>query len=421
MNEIKYSYDGSLAQIRERGLLQNLKRFQIIKIVRENKLISRRELSKRTHLDAPTVSRVTKELIRENILEEVGKDSSTSLGRNPIWLTLKKSSRFLIGLDIGAYETKAVITNLESEVICQHSDLTYRGRDEKAMLAFIVEIINSLLSSGSIAQNDVEGIGIAVSGVIDNEKGKVVVSCNLPTIQGIKLTDYIQDYFAIPTEICNGGGVWALRECERCRNQRKDPDFLVLHAGYGIALSHLIDGRAVIGRSAKAKIDFGHVTYNPKGPACKCGSIGCLESFTGGWAIARDAQQSPSDLLLSLVDGKTEAIEAKDVFEAALRGDNNSLMIIVRAGEILGETAARFIEFFNPRQVILSGSLVTNSLLYHDAIMSAISRCMPEDRFSSVDICVTSLDKFAGAVGVTQLLSHDILYAPIKDMVRVGW
>lgn len=421
MNRIQYSYDGNLSQIKERGLLQNLKRSEIIKIVRENKLISRQELSKRTNLDAPTVSRVTKELIREDILEEVGKDSSVSLGRRPIWLTLKKSSRFLIGLDIGAYETKAVITNLESEVICRHSDLTYRGQDDGAMLDFIVEIIKSLLSSGSISKDDVEGIGIAVSGVIDPDKGQVVVSCNLPTIQGIKLTDYIQDYFTIPTEICNGGGVWALRECERCRNQRSEPDFLVLHAGYGIALSNLIDGRAVIGRSAKQKIDFGHVTYDPKGPACKCGSTGCLEAFAGGWAIARDAQQSPSDLLLSLVDGRPEAIEAKDVFEAALRGDNTSLMIIVRAGEVLGETAARFIEFFNPRQVILSGSLVTNSLLYYDSVMSAISRCMSEDRFNSVGICVTSLDKSAGAVGVTQLLSHDILHAPIKDMVRVGW
>ena len=138
MNQIQYSYDGNLTQIKERGLLQNLKRFEIIKIVRENKLISRQELSKITNLDAPTVSRVTKELIREDILEEVGKDSSVTMGRRPIWLTLKKSSRFLIGLDLGAYETKAVITNLESEVICRYSDLTYRGQDERAMLDFIV-------------------------------------------------------------------------------------------------------------------------------------------------------------------------------------------------------------------------------------------------------------------------------------------
>ena len=421
MNQTQYNFDSNLSQIKERRLMQNLKRFEIIKLVRENKLISRQELSKITNLDAPTISRVTKELIREDILEEVGKDSSVSLGRRPIWLTLKKSSRFLIGIDLGIYETKAVITNLESEVICRHSDLTYRGQDDKEMLDFVVGIIQSLLSAGNIAQDDVEGIGIAVSGVIDPDKGQVVVSCNLPIIQGLKLTDYIQDHFTIPTEICNGDGVWALRECERCRNQRSEPDFLVLHAGYGIALSHLIDGRAVIGRTASAKIDFGHVTYDPKGPTCTCGSTGCLEAFAGGWAIARDAQKSPSDLLLSLADGRPEAIEAKDVFEAALRGDNTSLMIIMRAGEILGKTAAHFIEFFNPRQVILSGNLVTNSSLYYDSIISAISRCMSEDRFNSVDICVTSLDKYAGAVGVTQLLSHDILHAPIKDMVRIGW
>lgn len=421
MNQIQHSFGGSSGQVKDRGLLKNLKRFQIVSAVRENKRISRQELSKITKLDVPTVSRVTKELIQEDVLEEVGTDSSVSVGRRPVWLTLKKSSRFLVGVDIGAYETKAVMTNLGSEVICSHSALTYRGEDGGTMLDFVVQIIEGLLSSGNIPRDSIEGIGLAASGTIDPDQGKVVTSCNLPVIQELGLVDHLQGYFSLPTEICNGGGVWALRECERCRSQRSEPDFIVLHAGYGIALSHLVDGRAVIGRSPKAKIDFGHVTYDPNGPACKCGSRGCLEAFASGWAIARDAKESPSDLLLSLVDGRPESIGAKDVFEAALRGDNNSLMIIGRAGEILGETAARFIEFFNPKQVVLSGSLVSNSLPYYDGVMSALSRCMSEDRFNSVDIGISSLNRFAGAVGVTQLLSHDILHAPIKDMVRVGW
>lgn len=424
MKQSQLHYGGDLnnsKSVKDRRLSRQLKRFQIVKAIRDNKLVSRHDLSRITNLDAPTVSRLTRELINEDVLEEVGKDSTTSTGRRPVWLSLKKASRFLIGLDIGGYETKAVLTNLENEVICRHSVLTYRGDDRQEMLDFLTGIIQELLNQSDIPQKDVEGIGLGTSGVIDPDQGKVTISCNLPGIRNIELVDYVQNYFSVPTEICNAGGAWSLSECEKCRSQSTEPDFVIMHAGYGISLSNLIDGRAVIGRSAKNKADFGHVTYSADGPDCKCGSKGCLESYVSGWAIARDGQEAASDTLLELVDGNRGAITAKVVFEAALRGDNESLKIIRRAGEIMGETAFRFIEFFMPKQVIFTGNLVTNSSPYYDALIGAVARHMPKDEFERLDFQVTSLDKYAGAVGVTYLLAHDILHAPVKDMIRIGW
>jgi len=410
--------DGSASN---RRLSHQLKRFQIVNAIRQHKLVSRQALSDITNLDAPLISRLTRELIQENVLEEVGKGDATSTGRRPIWLSLKKNSRYLIGVDLGAYETKAVLANLESEVISRQAALTYRGTQQDVLSDFIVQIIEKLLKDAGVGSDEVEGIGIAAAGVIDPDVGEVVFSCNLPAICHLKLVDILKERFGVPTEICNSEGVWGLTECERINSQQQKADFVMVHAGMGLCLSFLIDGKAVIGRSAKAKTDFGHITYDPKGPVCTCGSRGCLEAFAAGWAIARDAQASPSESLLDLVNGEVSQITAKEVFDAAIRGDYQCLSIVRQAGEILGETVSRFLEFFSPREVIFSGQLVTNSSPYYDALLAAVGRGMTRERYERMDFRVTALDKYAGAVGVTQLLAHDILHAPVKDMIRIGW
>lgn len=406
---------------RDRRLLHQIKRSQIVNAIRKNKLISRHELSAITQLNAPTVSRLTRELIDENILEEVGKEDATSAGRRAVWLSLKKSSRYLVGLDIGAYESKAVLTNLESETIGSCCTLTYRGNDSGQLQAFIDGLVETLLADNGVQKSGIEAIGLATSGVIDPEAGEVVISSNLPAIQHVKIVQYLQERFEVPVEICNASGVWAMSECDHWRKMGEVPDFLILHVGYGVVLSHLIDGKAVIGRNAKAKSDFGHITFDPDGPDCRCGSQGCLEAFSSGWAIARDAQQSPSETLLGLVEGDASRISAKEVVEATLRGDPECLRIIRKAGETMGQAAACFIEFFMPKQVILTGSILTGSALYLEAMLSVVNRRIAKGRFARIDFRVTSLNKYAGAVGVTQLLAHDILHAPVKDIIRIGW
>jgi predicted NBD/HSP70 family sugar kinase len=402
-------------------LSRQVKRSWILETIRDRKLISRKELAKVTGLSTPVVSRLTDELINEKFIEEIGKGINSSSGRKPVWLSLSKSSKFLIGIDVGAYETKAVVTNLNSEVLYQTSSLTPKNIDGKGMIEYFKAIVIKLIEGGRIYKDDLQGIVFALSGVVNCKTGVAVHCCNTPSLNNLQIGRPMTEEFKVPVVLTNTAGVWAVSECERARTEQKNMDFLVVLCGYGIGLVPLIDGKAPVGRNPKAKVDFGHITHDPEGPMCNCGSQGCVEAYASAWAIQRDARRAPSDQLLELSGGKLEAITAKEVFDAAIRGDRKSFGIIRQAGEILGRNLAHFVQYYMPERVIFAGGLVTKSSLYLDAVTAEIARWMPAERFNQFKIQVTSLDKYAGAIGATHLLAHEVLHAPVEDMVRITW
>ena len=65
-------------------------------------------------------------------------------------------------------------------------------------------------------------------------------------------------------------------------------DLIYLALGTGVGGGVITDGHLIEGTRGFGG-EVGHVVVALDGPRCTCGSIGCLEAFVGGWAIARDA------------------------------------------------------------------------------------------------------------------------------------
>ncbi len=61
-------------------------------------------------------------------------------------------------------------------------------------------------------------------------------------------------------------------------------DFVYLSGEIGIGGAIVVDGRVMTGRHGWAG-EIGHVTVDPDGPPCPCGSTGCLERYAGKHAI----------------------------------------------------------------------------------------------------------------------------------------
>ena len=61
-------------------------------------------------------------------------------------------------------------------------------------------------------------------------------------------------------------------------------DFIYLSGEIGIGGAVVVDGRGMAGRHGWAG-EIGHVSVDPDGPACPCGSTGCLERYAGKDAI----------------------------------------------------------------------------------------------------------------------------------------
>ena len=78
-------------------------------------------------------------------------------------------------------------------------------------------------------------------------------------------------------------------------------DFIYLSGEIGIGGAVVVDGRGMAGRHGWAG-EIGHVSVDPDGPACPCGSTGCLERYAG-----KDAILSAAGLAASVRSGRPRA------------------------------------------------------------------------------------------------------------------
>jgi predicted NBD/HSP70 family sugar kinase len=85
---------------------------------------------------------------------------------------------------------------------------------------------------------------------------------------------------------------------------------------------------------------------DPDGPACECGSRGCLEALIGDGALLRTARERG---VIDAGQGGTELLAA------ARSGDEAARELYAEAGGILGRALAGVVQVLDPEIVVLLG------------------------------------------------------------------
>ena len=136
-------------------------------------------------------------------------------------------------------------------------------------------------------------------------------------------------------------------------------NFIMITLGTGVGSGIVIDGKIVYGHDGFAG-ELGHViSVRNNGRMCGCGRTGCLEAYASATGVARSAREilETSTKASILRNIPIESITSKDVFDAAMEGDEVAKEIFIFTGKILGEAFADFVAFSAPEAIILFGGL----------------------------------------------------------------
>lgn len=133
---------------------------------------SRIEISKQTGLTPATITKITGDLIDENIVIETGDEISgnTGSGRKQKIIKLNENKAIFIGVEINVKGIFAVATNLIGEILIEEK-ITY-SYSKKNINIEITTLIKKLISK--INPNDICGVGIAVPGHFDIKNNSIV-------------------------------------------------------------------------------------------------------------------------------------------------------------------------------------------------------------------------------------------------------
>ncbi len=150
-------------------LIKQLNRSRILECLQQGEPLSRVELSERTGISLPAVSKLVGEMQREGLVVCVGEGPSSG-GRRPMLFAYNSRVAYVIGLDVGATKTAGGVLDLEGNILATASIPTHGGAGSAdEVLERVRGLIENLMSQARIDAAKVMGIGIGVPGIPDPE------------------------------------------------------------------------------------------------------------------------------------------------------------------------------------------------------------------------------------------------------------
>src|SRR3972149_2187370 len=140
--------------------------------------------------------------------------------------------RLYLGVDIGGTKVQASLVRESGEIIGREKCPTPRKGGPERVVAAIEKCMDDMIRKGGIAAGDLTAIGIAVPGVVDPDRGLVVVAPNM-RLTGVDLGALLKARFKTPIAIGNDGNLGALGETW-LGSARKAKSALYICVGTGI-------------------------------------------------------------------------------------------------------------------------------------------------------------------------------------------
>lgn len=240
---------------------------------------------------------------------------------------------------------------------------------------------------------------VAVPGLV--RPNGTVWAPNLPGWTRIPLADRLKRSLAIPVFVESDRNAAILGESWLGAARGKS-DGILLMIGTGIGVGILSGGRIIRGAHELSGCAGWMTLTRENIPGAL--RMGELESMAAGPAIAKAARRRLlNGERSSLSQFDPSQITARDIAEAARRGDRLALDIFDGAGRVLGFAVANLVSLFDPQVVILGGGLARAADLYLEPLKNAMLERAQPLAARRVRVVVSKLGAKASLLGCAQL------------------
>jgi glucokinase len=287
------------------------------------------------------------------------------------------------GFDLGG-------THLKYGLIDEEVRILYKARAETPTkieeLIHLLERIWQNLKKRE--KQSIGAVGFGFPGIFSIEEQKIFQSPNYPELDNFDLAPALSRFIEVPFWVNNDANMAAFGEF-KCGAGQGVESMVLLTVGTGVGSGIILDGKLWLGKCGFAG-ELGHVTVNPKGERCNCGSQGCLETEVSAPKIVKN---------YNTLRKKRQDIAADEVFHRAEKGDKAALQAFSQAGFYLGIGLSIAINFLNPDKILLGGAVMeAGDFLLSPALKEAQKRSYKAS-FRCCKIEKASLGNKAGLIG----------------------
>jgi glucokinase-like ROK family protein len=367
--------------------------------------ISRAGLAQQLLLSRAAVTAIVNDLLQSGAIREAESRTANG-GRPPIILEINPGGGHVAGVDMGAAHLGIIVANFTAQVLAE-ADVPFDiAQGPQACLAQADELLRTLLKKAGIPLERLLAIGVGVPGPVQSEAGTVIAPPIMPGWDRYPIRERLEEIWACPVSLNNDAelgalGEWAYGAGRAARN------LAYIKVGTGVGAGLLLDGQIYRGSTGSAG-EIGHLTIDENGLLCNCGNRGCLETLTGGQAIARQAQEAVrSGRRTQMAEVQpVESLSAMHVADAAQRGDHLAQQILSKAGGHLGVALAGLVNLFNPNMVVVGGGVAQIGDLFLEPVRQAVHKRSLPAAAQAVRISTALLGRRSSSMGaVVQALT----------------
>ncbi|MFM2138279.1 MAG: hypothetical protein RJA57_586 [Bacteroidota bacterium] len=371
------------------------------------------ELSREINTSAPKTTSLLNELIKEGLVHEQGKMDSTG-GRRANIYGLVSSACYFIGVDVKRYYINIGLLDFKKHLVKTEDKIPYPLENTQESLTALINLIRKFIKEQGVAKNKVLGIGINLSGRVNNITG---YSYSYFHFQEEPLAAIIERQLGIRTFLENDSNAMAYGEFEQgvVTNEK---NVLFINLDYGTGSGIIIDGKVYYGKSGFSG-EFGHIPVYENDIICGCGKKGCLETEVSGQALLRKVNERITAGSSSVLSKKVQTegeLKLQDLIDAARLEDVLIIELLAEMGEKLGKALAMLINIFNPELVILGGTLAETGEYLRLPARSALNKYSLSLVNNDTQLKTSRLGERAGMIGACLIARNKalMLEGPVK-------
>lgn len=392
---------------------ESIKQFNfnlIYRLICQNAPISRIQLAELTELAPATITKIVRDLLKINLIQEVETQQSTG-GRPAISIKPLYDHYQVIAINLTRSHFKIELYDLGSNKLAQlqfnyqdcFSDKENK-RDAKEIQSLLIEQISAFKQKQHSNITNLLAIGLVLPGVLDPKNQNVIYAPHLSFTKPWALSEALSTHFNVPTLLGNDVQSLAIAESFLGAAQ-KQSDFIFIRTHHGVGAGIILNHQ-LLHHSKQSNSEIGHIQVDPLGDLCHCGHFGCLETKISDKALRQIALDkiaigfktdlTNEDLKQNTAEAFKFAIEKKDIL---------AVQIIEQAAENLGKVLSTLVNIFNPESIVIAGTFAKVKTIALPIIKRSIKHYALTQFTKEIKVICSDLDD-QSAIGGFALIQH---------------
>lgn len=353
--------------------------------------VSRADVANSTGLARATVSTLVDRLVAGRMVVELPPMALGGAGRPAVPLVPAPRTYLGLGIEISSGFIGVLAVDLTGTVVANRIELgDFRDSDPETVLAQAGAMAHDVMDDCSAVGMTVAGVRLALPGLIHAETGELRFAPNLgwERAQAAPMLGLP----GLPIAVANDTKLAALAALR----QTPEDSFIYLYSEGGIGGALVIDRRI-----ARGDAEFGHVVVDPSGPACRCGSNGCLEQYAGKTALMTAAGLAPNDPI-------------EDLIAAFHAGEPAAVAAIRNAAFGLGQALGDVLNIVEVPLILLGGSLAAIEPILHEEMVAILNKRVLTARFDPVQVRAAASAARPSMLGGALDVLRDVISDPSR-------